>query len=130
MSKQLDEMKNQIDLCYKFIDNLNKKIIEMGKKEEGFLNSEACKKMETEIRYLKYILAFNKVELKKMEKNEKNPFGAGRKPMDQKQQKVIDIFSELMDSGKTREEIIDEMNIGQATYYRYKKVYDSKKNTK
>lgn len=53
----------------------------------------------------------------------KNVRGAGRKKADKAWQENYKIFVELHESKKSMKEIIDIMEIGQATYFRYKKYY-------
>lgn len=51
------------------------------------------------------------------------PSKAGRKSFDQKMVRQYVKFSTLIDEEKSREEIMDEMQISIATYYRYEKMY-------
>lgn len=50
-----------------------------------------------------------------------NARGAGRKRNSEAYRKGIQLFAELYHDGKTAEEIMEIMQIGQATYYRYRK---------
>ena len=51
------------------------------------------------------------------------PSKAGRKSFDQKMVRQYVKFSTLIDEEKSRKEIMDEMQISIATYYRYEKMY-------
>ncbi|MFQ7826452.1 MAG: hypothetical protein ACLRH4_16300 [Anaerobutyricum hallii] len=54
----------------------------------------------------------------------KNPRGAGRKPADEKWVKSFSKFIKLAESHKLKNEIMEEMGISSATYYRYKRLYE------
>lgn len=54
------------------------------------------------------------------EKTKHNARGAGRKPSKERLQ-AIEEMRQLLDAGKDEQEIMNEMNIGRATFYRYKR---------
>jgi septal ring factor EnvC (AmiA/AmiB activator) len=56
-------------------------------------------------------------------KHAKNERHAGRRKFDKKWTDTYMKFSVLMDQKKTQQEIMAEMGISRATYFRYKKVY-------
>ena len=53
---------------------------------------------------------------------EHNARGAGRKPMNEAMQQQLSRFRELYDAGWSRDGILSEMNLSQATYYRYRRI--------
>jgi len=56
-------------------------------------------------------------------KENKNPRNAGRKKFDQKWTDRYMKFSYLMEKDKSMEDIMSELNISRATFFRLKKVY-------
>lgn len=59
----------------------------------------------------------------------KNPRNAGRKVADEKWVASFNRFILLHESHKSINEIMKEMNISRATYFRYKKLYNDTKTS-
>lgn len=70
---------------------------------------------------------FKKVKEQAQPVKRHNERGAGRHKMDDKQQKLLEQFRMLKDSGLTRVEIQERMHISDATYYRYQKINNDSK---
>ena len=63
-------------------------------------------------------------ELEEQLASKHNARNAGRKKADENWIKSFNRWIELHESQKSIHEIMEEMNISRATYYRYKKLYD------
>lgn len=61
--------------------------------------------------------------LQERSKNLKNPRGAGRKKNDDKQKKKYKMFSDLIRTGISMENIMETMQISRSTYFRFLKRY-------
>ena len=78
--------------------------------------------MEMKIDELQKIIIEKDKEIERLKG--KNPRNAGRKVADEKWVASFNQFIELHESQKTINEIMKEMKISRATYYRYKKLYE------
>ena len=80
------------------------------------------KEMELKIEELQKLIIEKDKEIAKLKG--KNPRNAGRKPADEKWVESFNVFIRLHESQKTINEIMEEMSISRATYFRYKKLYN------
>lgn len=78
--------------------------------------------MELKIEELQKLIIEKDKEIAKLKG--KNPRNAGRKAADEKWAESFNKFIRLHESQKTINEIMEEMNISRATYFRYKKLYN------
>lgn len=109
------DVKHYRDMFYKTNDENRK----LQRQNEDLLVQ--VKKLEKELSKIK-----NRELIQTVKKH--NERGAGRHKMDDKQQKLLGKFRQLKESGLTKVEIQELMNISDATYFRYQKLNnDSKK---
>lgn len=78
--------------------------------------------MELKIMELQNLIIEKDKEIERLKG--KNPRNAGRKVADKKWRESFAKFTLLHESQKSINEIMEEMSISRATYYRYKKLYD------
>lgn len=80
------------------------------------------KEMELKIEELQKLIIEKDKEIERLKG--KNPRNAGRKVADEKWIESFNMFIRLHESQKTINEIMEEMSISRATYFRYKKLYN------
>ena len=80
------------------------------------------KEMELKIEELQNLIIEKDKEIEKLKG--KNPRNAGRKVADKKWCESFAKFTYLYESQKSISEIMEEMDISRATYFRYKKLYN------
>ena len=81
--------------------------------------------MELKIAELQKIIIEKDAKIAELESKQKhNARNAGRKKADEKWVESFARWADLYESHKSITEIMQEMSISRATYYRYKKLYD------
>ena len=135
--QQIAELKEQLASCRELVETLNREKNElMNLQENEFLKSPTYLQMADRISFLEDRLRLAESNYQKLKsdnlklkesastaaKPKHNARGAGRKPMDDAMKHQIEQFAELVDSGQSRTQIMTELGISQATYYRYKKL--------
>ena len=114
LEKEIEDLKTLNDRIMKEFFELERKYNELcSDGEEKFKNLPLYQKLVEENELLKS----SRESLKRH-----NARGAGRKPGDAKQQMKYQQFNALLNAGKNMHEIMAEMEISQATYFRYKSI--------
>lgn len=84
--------------------------------------------LELKVEELQKIIIEKDKQIEMLEKSAATPKhnerNAGRKKADEKWVASFSRFMDLYESQKTINEIMEEMEISRATYYRYKKLYE------
>lgn len=83
--------------------------------------------LEEKVKELQKIIIEKDEEIKRLKGS--NPRNAGRKVADEKWVASFNQFMVLYESQKSIYEIMNEMNISRATYYRYKRLYEDTSTT-
>lgn len=102
----------------------NKKDIKVMNKDVR--SEEKIKQLEQELNIYRSLYHEAKKELERYTK--KNPRNAGRKKQDETWMNKYIQFSMLMNSNTSKEDIISNMGISQATYYRFRNFYRTDEN--
>lgn len=138
-SKKLPDTWEEFKVMYNKLDSETR--IELGSVLYDFLVMEGKMEPSPEVKVLENQL---KEELHKAEEHEKkaeelkkeierlkgkNPRNAGRKPKDEKWKESFDKFTTLYKSNYTMDEIMKQTGISRRTYFRYKKLYETKKES-
>lgn len=89
-------------------------------------SEERIKQLEQELSIYRSLYHDAKRELERYTR--KNPRNAGRKKQDETWMNKYIQFSMLMNSQKSKEEILSSMHISQATYYRFRNFYRTDEN--
>ena len=136
LENELEELKQLNDTILQDNRRLSKELMELqDQKDADFLKLPVYRQLMDKISCLK---AQNKILQRQLDQAQKkndllvtklntppepthNARGAGRKACDAKQQAQYQLFRRLVASGKDMDEIMGQMQISRATYYRYKK---------
>ena len=94
------------------------------------MKDEYYQEMKKRIQQQEEEIAALKAENAKLQAELNKPSKAGRKSFDKKMAQQYDQFRELINAGKSREEIMAAMQISIATYYRYQKMYQELEGAK
>ena len=138
--EQINELKCRLEEDLTIIMKLNSEINRLkSEKEDCFLSSptylqmlqelnhERSQKELLEIKLRNYVEREKRLQMELKEQKEQqvatihNARGAGRKP-DQERRRL---FRQLIEQGKSAEEIIDAMGCSRRTFYRYKSEIDT-----
>ncbi|MDO5422793.1 MAG: hypothetical protein Q4F41_03590 [Eubacteriales bacterium] len=84
--------------------------------------TERIRQLEEENAYLKALVQSQNREILRLKSD--NPRGAGRKPADAKWIANFSEFLRLKEAGCDRNEIMAELQISRATFYRYQKLFN------
>ena len=114
LQQKIEDLEHSVEERHKETTEAYKSMSEMLDKHEKELSKSQRKiwKLEDE----------NK-NLQERSKNLKNPRGAGRKKNDDKQKKKYKMFSDLIRTGISMENIMETMQISRSTYFRFLKRY-------
>lgn len=114
LQQKVEDLEHSVEERHKETTEAYKSMSEMLDKHEKELSKSQRKiwKLEDE----------NK-NLQERSKNLKNPRGAGRKKNDDKQKKKYKMFSDLIRTGISMENIMETMQISRSTYFRFLKRY-------
>lgn len=114
LQQKVEDLEHSVEERHKETTEAYKSMSEMLDKHEKELSKSQRKiwKLEDE----------NK-NLQERSKNLKNPRGAGRKKNDDKQKKKYKMFSDLIRTGISMENIMESMQISRSTYFRFLKRY-------
>lgn len=114
LQQKIKDLEHSVEDRHKETTEAYKSMSEMLDKHEKELSKSQRKiwKLEDE----------NK-NLQERSKNLKNPRGAGRKKNDDKQKKKYKMFSNLIRTGISMENIMETMQISRSTYFRFLKRY-------
>lgn len=114
LQQKVEDLERSVEERHKETTEAYKSMSEMLDKHEKELSKSQRKiwKLEDE----------NK-NLQERSKNLKNPRGAGRKKNDDKQKKKYKMFSDLIRTGISMENIMETMQISRSTYFRFLKRY-------
>lgn len=134
LEKEIEDLKTLNDRIMKEFFELERKYNELcSDGEEKFKNLPLYQKLVEENELLKSSRESLKRQLNHLQEKyndvlsmpktvQHNARGAGRKPGDAKQQMKYQQFNALLNAGKNMHEIMAEMEISQATYFRYKSI--------
>lgn len=134
LEKEIQDLKAFNTLIQKEFNNLERKYNELcSDEEEKFKNLPLYQKLVEENKLLKSSRDSLKRQLNHLQEKyndllsmpktvQHNARGAGRKRGDAKQQMKYQQFNALLNAGKNMHEIMAEMEISQATYFRYKRI--------
>lgn len=114
LQQKVEDLEHSVEERHKETTEAYKSMSEMLDKHEKELSKSQRKiwKLEDD----------NK-NLQERSKNLKNPRGAGRKKNDDKQKKKYKMFSDLIRTGISMENIMETMQISRSTYFRFLKRY-------
>ena len=137
LEKEVQDLKAFNTLIQKEFNDLERKYNELcSDEEEKFKNLPLYQKLVEENKLLKSSRESLTRQLNHLQEKyndllslyhapkpvQHNARGAGRKPGDAKQQMKYQQFNALLNAGKNMHEIMAEMEISQATYFRYKSI--------
>lgn len=130
--QEIDELKVKLQEAYDMLEKQDKLINGMN---EDFGNSPYCRQLGQEIERYKSLYESEKQSKEKWKERywemqekyrvlheaDQRRRNAGRKLHDEKWMKQYEKFCKLMESGKNMKEIMQQLEISQATYFRLKK---------
>lgn len=135
--QEIDELRAKVqELCDR-LEEKNREQVELADKaDKNFINSPYCRQLEQELDKYKKLYDSEKQSKEKWKKRyyeiqekyrilyetEQNRKKAGRKLHDGKWMEQYDKFCEMIESGLGMEEIMRQLGISRATYFRLKKV--------
>lgn len=141
--QEIEELQAKLDEAYKLLAEEQKKNSELIEKaNDTFANSIDRQQMEKEIKKYQDIAKLsqqNYDSLRKKYDDLKNSYAelheadqrrkkAGRKPHDDAWKEQYQKFNEMYNSGLSQKEIMQQLNISRATYFRLKKLAKGSEN--
>lgn len=135
--QEIDELKAKLQEAYDMLEEKNREQAGLiDKADEDFINSPYRRQMEKDLEKYKMLYESEKRSKEKWKEkyqeiqekyrvlyeNERNRKKSGRKPHNEKWTEQYGRFCSLSESGSGMEEIMGQLGISQATYYRLRKI--------